>query len=524
MTGGFHWLDGVVIALYLIGMLAIGAWFSRKNTTTEEYFVGGRSYAGWVIGLSLVGTSISSVSFLAYPGDAFKTAWIRFVPNLMLPLGVLLASKLFLPYYRSRNITSAYEYLEDRFGPSVRLYAALMNILGQLLRNSIILFLVSFIMEELTGMAPWLCILLSGLCIAVYTVIGGINAVIWTDVVQVVVLLGGALFCLLTVLHHLPGGLEQVLEVGMADGKFSFCDFVNGIPEPVSWELTLQHKTISMMLLLGLLGFLGAYSSDQTTIQRYCASKDTREAKKAMWFCVGSSLPIWAFFMFLGTALYVFFKIFPTPESMQMLDGVRPAEGILPYFVVRYLPPGGTGLVLAAILAASMSSLDSGINAVATIGVVDIYRRHMVKNRPDRHYLHVAWGISVVAAAVMIGGAIVLVTVKMRTLMDMANILMSFLGGGMLGLYLLGFLTKRGNHKAVWCGVVLTWCFSFWTVLASRGLLPESMTVPFDLYYTSLIGNIIMFVVGYLAGTCFPWGRRTKALPAQPTANLFHDK
>ena len=138
-----HWLDITALLLYLFGMLAMGIYFSRKNTSTEEYFVGGRSFAGWIIGLSLVGTSISSISFLAYPGDAYKTAWLRYLPNLMLPLGVLIAAYLFLPFFRRGKITSAYQYLEDRFGPSIRVYGAITFIVGQLVRVSIILYLLS---------------------------------------------------------------------------------------------------------------------------------------------------------------------------------------------------------------------------------------------------------------------------------------------------------------------------------------------------------------------------------------------
>ena len=184
-------LDAGVLIFYLGGLFAMGLYFSGKNSSTEEYFLGGRRFKGWVIGLSLVGTSISSITFLAYPGDAFKTAWLRFLPNLMLPVAVLITAKYFLPFLRRNNTTTAYEYLEFRFGPSIRVYGAVAFIVAQVVRVSLILYLVSLVLQEITGLDATLCILIAGMVVSAYTIIGGIDAVIWTDVIQTLVLLLG---------------------------------------------------------------------------------------------------------------------------------------------------------------------------------------------------------------------------------------------------------------------------------------------------------------------------------------------
>ncbi len=191
-----------------------------------------------------------------------------------------------------------------------------------------------------------------------------------------------------------------------------------------------------------------------------------------------------------------------------MLTGVRKAEQVLPFFIMNYLPPGVTGLVIAAALAAAMSSLDSIINAVATVGIVDIYRRHLVKNRDDRHYLKVAWVFASVAAIIMMVGAILLAKSDTKTLQDTATVLASLFGGGLLGMYMLGFLTKKGDARAVGFGIGATILFTCWTMLSSRQLLPEALEVPFDLYYTIIIGNVVMFVVGFIAGTLLPKRKR----------------
>lgn len=504
MLENLHSIDILVLLGYLGCMLALGFFFSRKNVSTEEYFLGGRSFRGWVIGLSMVGTSISSVTFLAYPADAFKTAYLRFLPNLMLPIAVLIAAYLFLPFFRRGRVTSAYEYLESRFGPSIRVYAATAFIVGQLFRVSIVLYLVSLVIHEMTGLSSTQCILISGLFVAAYTVVGGIKAVIWTDVIQTGILMLGGILCVAVIVYQLPGGLEQIFSVGMAEGKFGVSELVEGKLHPVSWNLSLSEKTATMMLFLGLTAWLTEYCGNQNVIQRYCASESVREARKAMLVCVCVSVPIWAFFMFLGTSLFVFYEAFPSVEAGEMLNGVRQAEQILPHFIINYLPPGITGLLIAAALAAAMSSLDSSINAISTVGIVDIYRRHFVKENVDRHYLRVAWLIAGVAAAAMIGGAMILAASETKTLQDTGSILASLLGGGLLGMYLLGFFTRKGDARAVGFGIVATMLFTAWTLLSGYELLPEALLFPFDLYYTGLIGNLVMFFIGFLLGSLLP--------------------
>lgn len=505
---GLQPLDYIVLAGYLAGMAAIGVYFSRRNTNTEEYFVGGRAFAGWVVGLSLVGTSISSVTFIAYPADAFKTAWLRYLPNFMLPVGVAIASAVFLPFFRRGKITSAYEYLEGRFGPPVRVYGALAFVLGQLVRVSIILYLVSLVVHEMTGLSSTACILIGGAVVALYTVVGGINAVIWTDVIQTIVLVLGGALCLGVIVSKLPGGLSQIFAVAGEHGKFAFADMVDGKLAPVPWGLSLERKTATMMLILGLTSWLTEYSANQNVVQRYATARSVREARKAMWVCACSSVPIWAFFMFLGTSLFVFFQAFPITEASEMLSGARKAEQVLPFFVIHYLPPGITGLVIAAALAAAMSSLDSSINAISTVGVVDIYRRHLVKGRDDGHYLKVAWGIASAAAVAMIGGAVLLANAETTTLQDTGTVLGSLVGGGLLGMYLLGFFTRKGDARAVGAGILCTLVFTGWTLLSGKGLLPPGLRAPFDLYYTAILGNLVMFAVGFLAAALLPARKR----------------
>ena len=492
-----HPIDIGVLLVYLSGLFVLGAWFARKNVDTEAYFLGGRRIKGWVIGLSLVGTSISSITFLAYPGDAYKTAWLRFLPNLMLPLAVVIAARYFLPFFRRGKTVTAYEYLEDRFGPSIRLYGAVAFIVAQTVRVSLILYLVSLVLQEITGLSAVWCIVIGGGVVAVYTVMGGIEAVIWTDVIQTVVLLVGGVVCLAVILVALPGGFEQLIDVAVRDGKLAFAELRGGQLEPVSFGFSLQNKTVTMMLLIGLMSWLTEYSSNQNTVQRFCASASDREAKKAVYICAAVSVPTWAFFMFLGTALYVFFQVFPTLESGEILAGVRKAEEIMPYFIAEYLPYGLVGLVIAATLAAAMSSLDSSINAISAVMMFDVYRRYAKRQRSERSQVRMAQLVAALSAVLMVVGAILLTKSETKTLQDTATILTSLLAGGLLSIYGIGFFTKRGDARHILFGIAGTMAFTGWSLMSARGVLPETVRLPVDLYYAGLIGNVVMFVLAY---------------------------
>jgi len=494
-----HWLDITTLVLYISALVGMGFYLSRKNTTTEEYFVGGRSYSGWVIGLSMIGTSISSVTFLAFPADAYKTAWLRFIPNFTLPLTVLLAAYFFLPFFRRTKIVSAYEYLEDRFSPSIRVYGAVTFIIGQLMRLALILYLVSILMHEITGYSTVVSVLLAGLLVALYTIVGGINAVIWTDVLQTLILVLGGIVILIIIIFAMPGGLSQIFEIANGDNKFAIAELTNGRLNPVTWGFSLSDKTGLMMLFVGLTVWLQEYGTNQNVIQRYAAAKSMKEARKGLYTIGILNVPIWAFYMFLGTALYAFFQVHHAPEALEMLDGTRKAEQIMPFFILNYMPPGVAGIVISAALAAAMSSLDSSINAISTVTVNDVYRRHYVKDREDKHYLHIAWIIAGIASIFMVIGAIILIYSDTKTIQDAATILSSIVMGGVFGMYLLGFVTERANSKSVWLGIAVTFVFSVWTVLSKQGVLPDSLTVPFDLYYTGMIGHILLFATAFVA-------------------------
>jgi len=508
-------LDIVVIVLYFSAFAYVGFYYHGKHKTTEEYFVGNRSFPGWAIGLSMIGTSISSVTFMAYPADAFRKSYLLLIPGLTLPFVILIASKFFLPFFRRTQVTTAYEYLEVRFGARTRVYAACAFIVGQAVRLTLIHYLVSVLFADLVGINPSLAVLLSGILVAFYTVTGGISAVIWTDVVQTFIFLAGGLGVLAVIVWHLPGGLGQIFHEGWINNKISFWD-VRVTPEqgehlvPVSWNFSLAQKTGLMMILYGLNNWLYEYSGNQNVVQKYCASKSTADARRAMWICGLSSVPIWTYFMFMGTALWVFFQAFPDETAKHILQGTNGhrTDEIVGYFARTYLPSGLAGLVVAAVLAAAMSSLASSINCISTVSIVDIYRRHIAPERDGGHHLNAAFIMSIVASTVMIGGSLIMVnSPNNTTLLDAATELSALSSLGLLGLYLIGFFTKLGDGRSVGLAIVVTVMFSIYRALEKLDKtykfdwFKDEWHLPVDSYYTGFLANLLLFFVALFLGS-----------------------
>jgi solute:Na+ symporter, SSS family len=502
--------DWIVLVVYFGFTLALGVWFSRKNTNTEEYFLGGRSFPGWALGLSLLGTSMSSVTFIAYPADGFKTTLIRLTLVLGFPLVSAFAAYTLLPFFRRGTVTSPYEYLARRYGRSVSIYAAAVFFLIQIIRISSILFLVSLIIQSVTGFPFITCMLVSGGITALYTVGGGFDAVIWTDVFQTITLVIGAFIMVGVVAGHSAEGLGELIRVAHANGKLSFTKDLNtttGMIEPLATGFSLQNKTFLMLFIVGLVQFLGG-QFDQTSIQRWCSAKSPKEARKAIAVVALSSVPVWAGFMLVGTLLWAYFHLHPDAIVTEMLTGVRKAEEVVPYFVTRYVPAGWAGLVIAGAMAAAMSSLSSSINAAGMVWVRDIYKPLFARSKSDKHYLIVGFIASGVVSVLMMIGAWMFYVSEVKTLNDLAVILGSVCAGGMLAVFLFGVFSRRGDVRAVWIALMTNAVVVTWMILGSRRGLPDRFVLPINIYYSAMIGNLLTLIVAWVTSFVFKPGER----------------
>jgi SSS family solute:Na+ symporter len=496
-----HPLDVAVMLVYSALVVAVGWYVSRRSRSTEAYFLGQRDFPGWAVGLSFIGGTISSVTFIAYPADSFKTAWVRFLPNLAFPVVALLAAWVLVPFFRRGQVKSAYHYLGLRFGMPVSIYAALVYLLAQCVRMATITYLLSVLLSSLTGLGPVWCIVLAAGITALYTVKGGFAAVVWNDVLQTVVLVAGALACVVMVVGSIPGGAGAVVSEALAAGKLSFMDLdvAAGRLEPVHGGFSLLEKTIPMMILVGAAQYVTG-QLDQDSVQRWSAARSLSEARKSMWVLGFGALPIWAGFMFLGTCLWVYYRHHPDPVSVAILSGARRAEDILPHFILTVLPPGIAGLVISGALAAAMGSLSCCINAASMVWVNDLYRPHLVRGRDDRHYLRVSRGAALSLSVVMAGGAYLFHISNAKTIMELGIIATALFGGGISGAFLFGLLTRRGDHRAVIAGMVVTALFTGYTVASQAGLVPRALNP----YYTAILANLVMFVVCAIASWMMP--------------------
>ena len=479
----FRPLDIVTLLLYLAGMAVMGLYFARRNKTTEEYFVGGRNFPGWAIGISMLGTSISSVTFLAFPAAAFVLDWRQLMSNMTLPLVALPAVLIFIPLFRRGRTTSAFEYLGNRFGPTIRLYGTLTFIVYSLIWIAKILFLVSIPVGIMTGASIALVIIAVGLFIAFYTIAGGIDAVIWTDVVQAVVLWGGGLLCVGFIVFQVPGGFGQIMDVALEHKKF-------GIGS-MHWDP--GERTFWTVSLLGVFTWLRVYACDQTMVQRYAAARSTREARKAVIIYSTIAVPTWIFFFFVGTALFVYYQMCPDP-TIQTLD----ADQILPYFILTKIPAGLAGLVIAGVLAASMSSLDSSINAISTLVIVDLMKPYLAKGRDDSYYLRMARWIAVGATVVMIGGAIGFHYIDKESVNDLSWTIASVLAGCLVGLFMLGFFSRRVDETSALIALVAAIGVNVYLGLGVIGVLPPSWVPDLHAYWIGIVVNLFFVTLAYV--------------------------
>ena len=500
-----HPLDVAVVLAYLVVTLAIGLYFSRRNHTTERYFLGGRNFPGWAIGLSFIGSTISSVTFIAYPADSFKTAWLRLLPPLAFPLVVMLAAYAFIPFFRRGTAQSAYHYLYLRFGKGVSIYAATVYLMAQLVRAATITYLLAILLASMTGLSVVICIALAAGTTALYTVKGGFEAVVWTDVIQTVVLLAGAVACIGFVIHALPGGVTQIFQEAWDAQKISFHDLnpATGRLEPVPLGFSLTEKTAIMMLFVGVSNYVTG-QLDQDSVQRWCSARSAREARKSMFVLGFGALPIWSGFMFLGTSLWVFYQHFPSDVSTAVLGGTKKAEDILPHFIVTQLPHGLAGLVMSAALAAAMASLSSCINAAGMVWINDLYRRHLVPGKIDLHYLRTGRVTSLIVSVLMAVGAYLFYIAPTKTILEFVLVITALLGGGISGAFLFGMLTRLGDAKAVLIGIAATVSFTVYALLVEFRVFPRV----FDAYYTSILGNLLMFGVCCVSAFCLPKNSR----------------
>lgn len=478
--------DLIVVVAYLAFMAGVGVWFSRRQTSTESYFVAKRSVPSWAMGMSMLATMVSSVTFVAYPGSSYAKDWSLLVPGFLLLALLPFVGRVIIPFYREEVGMSAYEYFQKRFGRPARLYAATAFSLAHFSKMGFVLYLMALTISSMTG---WNIVTVIGAVAVVmvfYTVIGGIEAVVWSDVIQGFVMWIGIAVTLGYLLFLPAGGPSAVLGIAAQNGKFGLG----------STDFDFTRPTIPVAILYGLFWYGQRYVADQTMVQRYLLAKTDRGAMKGVTMGAFLCVPVWALFMLIGTCVWSFFQLSgePIPAS------ITKADQMFPYFLSAHLPPGVLGLLLAALTGAAMTMLASDLNSMAMVMVEDFYRLF----RPaagDKERLKAGRVIVVVVGLLNVVTALILVQTKGSAL-SMWFAVSAIASGGLAGLFFLAFLTSRATRVSAWIGIACSMLFTFWAVL-TKGANPfidlGSLNYRGDDLTIGAVGNIILFVTGFLA-------------------------
>ena len=489
--------DIAIIIVYLLAMVAVGFYFSKRNKNTVHFTSASGKIPGWAIGLSIYATFLSSNTFLGVPGKAFGGNWNAFVFSISMPLAAWVASKYFVPFYRSTGEISAYTNLEKRFGTWARTYAVICFLLTQFARMGTIFFGIALSLQALTGFSMASIMIVMGICIIIYTVLGGMEAVIWTEVAQGIIKTLGALLILFLVVKDIPGGFSKVIDIAVADDKISLGSYAFNFTESTFW----------VILLYGFFINLNNFGMDQNYVQRYHTASSVRQASRSVWLCVAMYVPASLLFFIIGTSLYAYYNVHPgwiDPAT------VKTADQVLPHFMVTKVPTGLVGLIVSALLSAAMSTISSNMNASATVFTMDIYKKYFKPGINDKQQLYILHVATVVFGLIGLGTGLAMIGAK--SLLDIWWELSGIFAGGMLGLFLLGLISRQTKNTEALTATIIGVVVILWMTFSDR-LSGEYAFLKSPLHKNMII--VIGTLSIFLAGVILTKLRVKKTIPAE---------
>lgn len=482
--GGLRIGDYVALVGYFGFLLLVGAYFSKREKSTDDYFRGGKRVAWYAAGFSIVATKLSAISYMSLPAKSFDANWLY----LLLPVGNLVAAwfvaRLVIPFYCRLNVTTVYEYLEARFNFRVRFVGSLAFLVYEIARMGILFLLPSIALAVVVDLNIFACIAIMGVIATIYTLMGGVEAVIWTDFAQVLIMLGGALLAILLIIFRVPGGAPEIFAVASEAGKLKAFD----------WSFNLTTATVWVLVLHWVGGFKN-YIANQTLAQRYISTRDEKQAARSVW--LAGFVGVFASWLLLavGTAIYGYYRAFPDRVDSSM----GTPDEIFPTFIINEMPVGIAGLLIAAIFSAAMSSLDSAINSSSAVIVTDLQRRFRPAES-ERTYLLAGRAFTAILGLFGTTIALFLATLDIRSLFDTTMEFFGLFGGGLGGIFLLGVLTTRANSAGVLIGFFISAAIQYIV----------KMHTPLHFLLFIFTGMASCYVVGYLSSLFF----------RPPTANL----
>jgi SSS family solute:Na+ symporter len=479
-------IDISIFLVYLIGIIMFGSSFYKINKSSTAFTLGNKNIPTWVISMSIFATFVSSISYLALPGQAYQSNWNPFVFSLSMPFASFMAVKFFVPLYRSINSPSAYTFLEMRFGPWAKIYVSVMYLLTQLMRTGTILFLLALTLNVIAGWSMITVIIITGFSVMIYSLLGGIQAVVWTDAIQGIILILGAVICAIVLLFSMPEGPGQLFRIAADNNKFNLGSFKMGLTSSTFW----------VVLIYGVFINLQNFGIDQNYIQRYMTASSEKEAKKSALYGSLLYIPVSLLFLFIGTSLFSYYYVHPgiLPDGLQ-------SDRVFPFYIINNLPTGLKGLLIASIFAAGMSTISTSVNSSATVILNDYFKKSIKGNDAEKISMKILYSSSFLFSVVSILIAVAMINVQsaLETWWKLASIF----SGGMLGLFLLGYFSKRINNISAITGVILGVIVIGWMSLSpvffkSTELLKYASS--FHSYLTIVFGTLTIFITGFFIG------------------------
>ncbi|AHF14328.1 sodium:solute symporter [Niabella soli] len=490
-----HFIDFAIIVLVLGVTVFLGFRFSRKQNSTQNFFLSKGNIPSWALGLSLLATLISSVTFLGYPAQGYTGNWILLVQGLMVPVVLLGCIWFIVPLFRKSIGLSTYEYFEKRFGSFARYYSSLSFVVRQFAGMGTVLFLIAVAIREMIHVNPFMVLAVVALLLIIVNLKGGIQAVIWLDVFQGFMLFFSGIVCLVVLLNSIKGGVPEAIRIATENQRAGFGPY----------DFSFKHLTFIVMVVNGAFYAVQKYATDQTVVQRYLTAKSDRDAIRASFLGISLTVPIWTLFMLIGTALFVYYKQQGAPEGMK-------AEGIFPHFIMTQLPPGIIGFIIAALLSAAICSLSADLNSLAAVGVEDYYKK-IVPGKGDQHYLQVSKLLVMCSGLLAAGIGALYILSGDEGVLGIIFTVYAIFSGGIVGVFLLGLFSSRANRQGVNIAIVVCIIFTAYAFLTSTpvGLKNPKLLLdlgPFNFTHNKLMlgvySHLVVIIVGYIASLFFP--------------------
>lgn len=437
-------IDTAILVLYGLILVAMGVYFFRKTKTSEEFMVAGRGIPSWAAGIAVMSAYTSSISYIAIPGKAFDSNWHPLIFALTALPVTWFVTKYVIPHYRKNNIISVYKYLEDKIGDWGRVYASFSFLLFMVGRTAIILYLSSLLLISFIDIDIQMLIVIIGVITIIYTLMGGMEAVIWTDVMQSIVMIGGVLFVGYLLTKEIFSEPEFLIQKAFDENKFSLGDT----------SFSLSSRTVWVMIIYGITENIRNLMADQNYTQKYASVPTEKKAKRSVWFAMLIYLPLTAIFLYIGTALFAFYAGHPIDPSIVKGDQV------FPYFIATELPVGVKGLIIAAILAASMSTIDSALNCSATVLYEDYYRKYFRLDPSEKDSIGflrlstIVWGVMGIVFALLL--------INAQSALDTWWQISGIFGGGILGLFLLAIFNVKISRAQGIISVIFSLLIIIW--------------------------------------------------------------